>query len=243
MKAPALPGLSLILLLVMLALLVNMPARFVALLVEQACSGQCRISDSSGSAWNGQGRLFLNSNQRWFDLGPVHWRFPASDAYFVLGLGHGKIIWRTLHQLEVDGITLPAAAILGHPALQLPAGDWRGSLTVGTTQLRLAPGNTPGISGHGQIEWRQAATPLVADYPLGNYQINWRWEERSAPHGSFSGGRPSLILVEGQFDAGQANARIDLQGEARLRLERYLSLIARPLPDRDGSWTLLFRLD
>lgn len=230
------------LLLVCLALLFTAPAQVVAIMVEHACAGHCRIADSRGRAWAGNGRLFLRSGEHWFDLGRLDWQLPAQNAYLRIGVDGGEIVWRTLHRIDIDGIVLPATAILGHPALQLPASDWHGSLLVQATQLEIASGQPSRINGHGRIDWRDAATPLLLDHPLGDYRLDWQWDGQQRPRASFSGGRPGAIAAEGSFDGERLQARVSLQASARTALTPYISLIGSSVAS-GNTWEISLPLD
>lgn len=226
-----------------LALLATLPAQIVALVAERACAGHCRIADSHGSAWRGGGRLFLRSGERWFALGAIDWRLPAPDAYLRLRLDGGEIAWPALRRIEIDGIAVPAAAILGQPALQLPAGEWQGTLRLGPTRLQLDADWPPRLAAGGRVDWRQAASPLLAGEALGDYRLDWEFDGRQGLRGNFAGGRRPAIAGEGQIADGRIEAVVSLDDNVRSTLGPYLGLLGQPVPGRPDAWKVSLGLD
>lgn len=236
------PGPAVLLSCVVLALLLTMPARLLTLVVERACAGHCRITDSTGQAWAGQGRLYLRSDESWFDLGQLQWCFICRQALLRLRLDQGEMIWLSPRRITLDVIDLPANAVLGLRSLKLPAGNWQGRLQLRDTNLDLVSLQPLDWQGKGSINWLQAASPLLADYPLGNYRLDWAWQEQS-PSASFSGGSPPEIIVAGSLGASRLDAKVSLNGEARVALDRYLSLIAQASGQGEGQWVISTQLN
>ena len=242
-SATNLPGPGWLLLLLVLALLIRLPAHLGGTLVATVCPSQCRLADTSGTLWAGSGQLFLHNGENWFNLGQLAWQVLPGKGYARLSLGSGTIDWSELKRIDIAGIVLPAASILAQPAFGLPGGPWQGALEFSASQFQLTPDNQPKLAGSGQIVWRNAASALLADHPLGDYRIDWQWNGSTRPTANFSGGRSTAIRVEGKVSANGLHAQILLKDDARTALTRYVKLIAQADAGAEGSHVIVLPWD
>lgn len=238
-SATKLPGPGWLLLLVVLALLIRLPGHVGGTLLATVCPSQCRLATTSGTLWAGDGQLFIHNGENWFNLGRLAWQVLPGNGYARLRLGSGTVDWSELKRIDVDGIVLPAASILAQPALGLPGGPWQGALEINASQLHLAPGKDPQLAGSGQIVWRNAASALLADHPLGDYRIDWQWNGSTRPTANFSGGRATAIRVEGNVSATGLHAQIMLKDDARTALTRYVKLISQADAGEEGRHVIV----
>lgn len=242
-SATKLPGPGWLLLLLLLALLIRLPAHVGDTLLATVCPSQCRLADTSGTLWAGSGQLFLHNGENWFNLGQLAWQVLPATGYARMHVGSGTIDWSELKRIDIDGIVLPAASILAQPALGLPGGPWQGALELNACQFQLMQDNNLKFAGSGQIVWRNAASALLADHPLGNYRIDWQWNGSSRPTANFSGGRSTAIRVEGKVSTTGLNAQILLKDDARTALTRYVKLIAQADAGAEGSHVIVLPWD
>lgn len=238
-SATKLPGPGWLLLLLVLALLIRLPAHVGDTLLATVCPSQCRLADTSGTLWAGSGQLFLHNGENWFNLGQLAWQVLPATGYARMRLGSGTIDWSEPRRINVDGIVLPAASILAQPALGLPGGPWQGALEFNTSQFQLTPDKNPKFAGSGQIVWRNAASALLADHPLGDYRIDWQWNGSARPTANFSGGRATAIRVEGKVSSTGLRAQIILKDDARTALTRYIKLIAQGDADAEDRHVIV----
>jgi hypothetical protein len=231
---------GLVLLVAAAALLVQMPARRAAGLLDSLCAGQCRVANMEGPWWAGHGELFARSpgNGRWLALGPFAWRaaglFPPAVEFFA-GEGHARLSAGTSGlELRLAEIALPAELVLAQPRLNLPAAGWRGLVRLEQTTVRRShDGN---LEAAGTARWMGAATSLLEDYPLGDIELRWSWNPQKGMSGQLSGGRGGHLSIEARLDANGLAGTATLSEAARVRLDKYVGVIARPDPARPGQY-------
>lgn len=226
-----------------IALLGQMPAHRVAASITSACAGQCRLAEVSGPWWAGRGELFIKApaSKAWHALGDFAWQSaPAGAGIAELALGRGRIRLRNLDEIWIDGIRLPAEILLAQPHFGLPGSDWQGQLEIGQTRLQRA-GRQLGES-HGELHWQGAASSLLAGYPLGDYQMHWRWQTGLIA-ARLSGGRPESIELQAEIGATSGVDRehrlrghVTVRGAAQAELGRYLHLIGPPASSNAGQF-------
>ena len=222
-----------------LALLLQMPAHRLGSLIESACAGQCRLAELSGPWWAGQGLLFVRTpgSEGWLSLGTASWQpLPGGTDLLAIELAGGRIVIDAQLTARIDHLQLPASLALGHPAWQLPATGWQGTLELTQTVIGRA-GRRPGES-HGRLIWRDAASGLLENHPLGDLQASWRWLPDNGLSAELDGGRAGEIAVNGHLQAGELSVEISLDGESRQVLERYLQSFAVPQADHPGRYLL-----
>lgn len=149
------------------ALLVYLPAAWVARSVAQATGGQLLLADAKGSLWRGSAVLVLTGGEGARDAsalpGRLHWRVGLSAPALALRLRHaccinGELLVRVvpgLSQLRVElqpANSPPASAeapASAGPAL--PVGQWPASLLsgLGTPWNTLQPRGTLQVATRG----------------------------------------------------------------------------------------------
>lgn len=232
-------GRLLLALLCLLLILAQLPAHLAARLLATACAEQCRLAATSGTLWQGQGQLYVASGKDWYALGQLAWQLPAGDALASARLEQGKLVWSAADRIDIDGISLPAAALFSQPALDLPLGSWQGTLQLRATRLQWAPTSSlPRASG--ELHWLGAASGLLAGRPLGDYRLDWTWDGQAAS-AVVSGGRPGEIRVDGRIEPARVHGKLELQGAAGTALAPYLRLLPAVSGGGDGYYTVDYR--
>lgn len=217
-------------------IVLRLPAHLAAYLLENTCAGSCRLADTSGSLWRGNGHLYLRAAGEWYALGRLAWQLPTRDALLRVRLEQGQASWKLPARIDLDGIALPAAALLGQEALALPAGGWHGQLVVADTHITRQAG---AWQGTGVVRWQDAASELLGNHPLGDYRINWQSGQPATAR--FSGGDGREIRISGELAGTHLQADVNLQGEARSRLARYLSLLPGTVSGAAGQFRIDYR--
>lgn len=227
-----------------LALLLQMPAQALAGLLAAACQQQCRLAETAGPWWAGRGQLFVRSpgEAQWHALGSLSWQALAGDdALFAIDLADGRAVLDRHLDIRIERLQFPASLVLGHPAWQLPATGWQGSIELSQTSIRR-DGRRPGES-HGHLTWRGAASGLLENHPLGDLHAAWQWHPARGLSAELDGGRADEIALSGHLHApadGAAalTAEVTLDGESRRVLDRYLRAFAAPQADQPGRYAL-----
>jgi len=223
-------------------LLWRLPAHVAAYLLDAACAGQCRLAATEGTLWRGQGQLYLAGGQdNWYALGRLSWQLPAGDALARARLENGSLVWLAYNRVEVSDIALPAAAVLAQPALDLPVGNWQGSLLIRHAKAQWAPTSQHPASS-GEVLWLGAASGLLGDRPLGDYRLTWNDDGGSAPDIRIAGGRPGEIGIDGQLEQSRLLASVELKAAAQNELGRYLTLAPGVTDAGNGRYTVDYRL-
>lgn len=221
-----------------LLLLLQMPAHRLGGLIESACAGQCRLAELSGPWWAGQGRLFARTpdGEGWLPLGDAGWRtLPGGGDWLAIAMAGGELVVDRQFNLRIDGLQLPAALVLGQPAWRLPATGWQGSLELSAATFRR-DGRRPGES-QGRLIWRNAASDLLENHPLGDLQADWHWHPEAGLRADLAGGLPGEIALSGQLQGQSLHLEIGLDGASRPALERYLKSFA-DAGAQPGQYTL-----
>ncbi len=220
------------------ALLSQLPASLWSGVLRQACAGQCRLSDTSGLWWAGQGQLHIRATPKgpWLNLGRVQWQPGASGQGLSLHiqLNEGRLELR----VGASGMVLAAshwslpADVLAWPALKLSSAGWQGQIELENAQGTL---DWQGQSqGQGQLVWRDASSSLVNNLPLGHVHSQWRFQQ--GWYVDFESGRPEWGHLQGHATwplqgAKQLISEFQLQGPDRPRVEKLLSVVgARAVP-------------
>jgi len=233
-------GGRLLLALLCLALILGqLPAHLAARLLAAACAERCRLAATSGTLWRGQGQLYMASGKDWYALGQLTWQLPAGDALARAQLEQGQLVWSAPERIDIDGISLPAAALLAQPALGLPLDNWQGTLQLRATRLQWAP-TSAAPRATGELRWLGAASGLLAGQALGDYRLDWSWDGQAAS-AVVSGGHPGEIRVDGRIEPARVHGKIELQGAAATTLAPYLRLLPAISGGGDGRYTVDYR--
>lgn len=223
----------------LMLILARLPAHLAGRLLAAACADQCRLAATSGTLWRGQGQLYVASGKDWYALGQLAWQVPAADALARARLAQGSLVWSAPGRVDLDGIALPAAALLSQPALELPLASWQGTMQIRATQLQWAlTSRTPRASG--EVLWLGAASGLLGERALGDYRFDWRWDGETAG-AVISGGRPGEIRIDGRLEPARLHGKVELQGAARTALAPYLSLLPAVAGGGDGRYAVDYR--
>jgi len=226
----------------LILLLLRLPAHVAGRLAEHACAGQCRIAATQGSVWRGSGRLFVAIDGSWIDLGDLRWRLPANGAIGELSLAAGVVRWTAPNRIEIADLAVPANAVLGQPALALPTAHWQGLLQIDSARLRVDPAAPQRWQGDGQIRWLGAASGLLADFPLGDYRLDWQYLPDSGLTGQLGGGRGDIVRADARIDGHRLHADIRLQAPALGILGPYLGLLPEAVQTAPGDYRIATRL-
>lgn len=227
-----------------LALLLQMPAHALAGLLATACQQQCRLADTAGPWWAGHGQLFVRppGNDQWQALGALAWQaLPGSGDLLAVDFAGGRAVLDRQLEIRIDRLQLPASLVLGHPAWQLPATGWQGSIELSQTTIGR-DGRRPGAS-QGHVTWRGAASGLLENHPLGDLHAVWQWHPERGLSAELDGGRAGEIALSGHLQAGNGSTaaltgEVSLDGESRLVLDRYLRLFAAPEGEHPARYAL-----
>lgn len=164
-----------------LALLAMLPAAWLSQAIERLSGQRLELRDTSGSAWNGSGRLYARTGAGALtDLGALSWTsFPAALLRGKLGadmtlndaakpirveVGPGSIAVRDL-ALAVPGKLVAALA----PPLQVFAPE--GRLTIQSDNLRIEGEMVLGLA---TVEWRDIRLGRSSGLELGSHVARLR---------------------------------------------------------------------
>lgn len=232
----------------LLALLAQLPAHWLASRISASCSGQCRLSGVSGPWWAGNGMLLLRSpvSGNWLAGGQLSWRFrPDSANWLMVRLGAGTARLDHHGHLHIDRIVLPAEIILAQAAWKLPVAGWHGAIEITDTRLTLSKPWRGLGPGQGVVRWRQAASGLLENYPLGDLSATWQWAPSAGLSAELGGGRKGEITLAGNLDfhpdrpaQRSANLEVELAGDAAYRLDKYFRMMARPVAGKPNQYSI-----
>jgi general secretion pathway protein N len=247
----------------MLSVLVNMPAQWLANAIQQGTQGQVQLQEAQGSVWRGAAKLVLTGGvgsrdamalpgqlQWQLSLSPQGWHVPrlnlqvlaaccmAQAAKLELSAANGLATWQV--QIDDHRSQWPAHLLsgLGAPWNTLQA---EGNLNLSTQQLTLQmrPGHTE-MQGSVRLTAENMSSKLSTLRPMGTYQITLENAAAvaTAPALTLTTLSGSLLLSgQGQWQ----NNRLQFRGEASAvpehaaALSNLLNIIGR----RQGARSLL----
>lgn len=173
----------------LLFLIVEMPVSWFAWGLNRFTHGSIQLDPIAGSLWQGTGRLVYfypptvphdlgnaewRINPFWLFVGRVqmNWRSDVQDTHFntTLRLGSGKV------ELIDTAASFPAQSVgMFYP----PAGliSPQGQVRLHIKNLLL---NGGGITGDGDIQWKNAGSALSTVQPLGDYRLEINGTGRTA---------------------------------------------------------------
>lgn len=244
---PLLLALALVLFLVLL----RMPARYPAALLNSWCAERCRLAQTEGPWWAGRGQLHVQSpSGGWRALGPLAWSlWPGVDRLLELQLAGGRITLRLGGaglQAEIDGLQLPAELVLAQPALGLPSAGWQGQLRLSGTRVQLA--RLPQWQGNGQLDWLGASSSLLENQALGDLALRWTWDAHTGLQAQLQGGRAGQIHLKSELgltppQTGRSpvlslQGRLFLAPPVQQALDKYLRLLGQNSAPGSGNYQL-----
>jgi general secretion pathway protein N len=225
--------------LLLLAIVVQFPAAWLAPAVVAATDGQWRLARMEGTIWHGRATLYaFDRTTGYWHSGPaVRWRALWRKIFSgVLAArleldqdGRAELAAR-VNGWSLEGVdaTFPA----GQLAVLLPStvGDygWGGTLAVRTSAFRCSWGR-PLCTGQMELTWQGAALPQLAGQLLGDYGLRVTAEADAL--------RFTVRTLRGRLQAAGAGeisgGRLQFTGEAYatgddVRLESMLRAIGRP---------------
>lgn len=237
-----------------LALVASAPASFADLALARATSGRMRLAETSGSVWQGSGRLVL------VDTGAA-----GENRSAVAGVAvPGRIDWnvRALPlligqvdaSLGIEGMAQPVRVQgsygevrVSGGAVALPSVDlgrmgspWNtlrpsGALSLRWENLTLRQG---GLEGRAQIELRDASSAMTPVRPLGSYRVEIVGRGGQADLSIQTLAGPLRLQGSGSFTA-QTGLRFTAEASAdpaeRASLDSFLGVIG----PREGSRTII----
>lgn len=225
----------------LLALLAFAPARWLAAGLDRASAGRVLLDDTSGTVWNGSGRLLLAGGSGSNDIaalpGRIDWRLRPAwggvDAQLNAGcctpqplLLQGRLRWGGAHLRIGDQRTQwPAAVLVG---LGTPWNTLQvdGDLLLATQGLsvewfegRLA------VAGRAELTASRLSSRLSTLKPMGSYRI------------TLTGGSPSTLQLDTLEGALQLTGSGQWVG-SRL----HFSGTASAAPDREAALSNLLNI-
>lgn len=236
----------------MLALLLNAPARWLAAAVEQALGGRVLLGDAHGTIWNGTARLTLTggagSNDAATLPGRLSWRLRPSWV----GLGaqlNADCCMQSPWQLSLRPRWGGASVALADSQSQWPA-QWLTGL--GTPWNTVQPEGQLSLATHGlAAQWAAGRLLLQGSAQLDALHLSSRLSTLK-PMGSYrvllqSGSSPSINLstLEGALQlsgTGQwVGGRLRFEGIASAAPERLdaLSNLLNIIGRRDGARAII----
>lgn len=207
------------------------PAELLTRQLAAYCQEQCRFAEVDGYWWQGQARLYLQTgrvDRAWQSLGLMRWHPDGAGLQLDMAGGTLRLYPSGAGlALEIDGIRLPAGALLSHLGHGLPSHGWGGELEAKTVRW-----SKPWFSGQpslqGDLLWHQASSALLENQPLGDYRLHWK-------SGSDTPGQGELTTQHGplRLDGKLTANPFRFDGQARLEeggkpLAKYLNMLARP---------------
>lgn len=158
--------------LLILALLAQLPASLLASVLHHKTGGQVRLSAVHGSLWHGAGQVALGENALWE---AVQWRLVPTDLlYGKLGLrfeadggkAHVRLGASSIELLDTDlQVNIAPLARLDKRSAPYGLG---GRARLNTSQWKV--GST--AAGSLSIDWLQASSrQLMLPGPLGDYRV------------------------------------------------------------------------
>lgn len=157
--------------------LLRVPASWLTQAVNAHTDGVLRLTDSSGTLWEGRADLWLRvgENERWVPWQPVQWHVDFG------GLWQGQLRLRTnlgglvagrqgiyLEQLRAD---VPASALIGLGPSALSRLAWRGDVAVEIDHWRCAWNGLSDCVGKGHARWAHVSTPLFRTAPFDEAEL------------------------------------------------------------------------
>ena len=236
----------------MLALLLNAPARWLAAMVQQSLEGRVLLSDARGTVWNGTARLTLTGGAGSLDAatlpGRLSWRLRPSWTGLAAQL-NADCCMQQAWQLSLRPRWGGASLALADSQSQWPA-QWLTGL--GTPWNTVQPEGQLSLSTHGLVaEWAAGRFVLQGGAQLDALHLSSRLSTLK-PMGSYrlvlqSGAAPSLSLstVEGALQlsgTGQwVGGRLRFEGVASAAPERLdaLSNLLNIIGRRDGARAII----
>ena len=236
----------------MLALLLNAPARWLAAIVQQALVGRVLLSDARGTIWNGTARLTLTGGAGSIDAaslpGRLSWRLRPGWAGLAAQL-NADCCMQQAWQLSLQPRWGGASLTLADSQSQWPA-QWLTGL--GTPWNTVQPEGQLSLSTHGlAAEWAAGRLQLQGSAQLDALHLSSRLSTLK-PMGSYrvvlqSGASPSLSLstLEGALQlsgTGQwVGGRLRFEGVASAAPERLdaLSNLLNIIGRRDGARAII----
>lgn len=237
--------------LLLLAILVQFPAAWLAPAVGRATSERWRLAATEGTVWAGRGSLysFDRASGSWSAGRSLRWR--VSWASLAQGALAARLAFDDGGQAELEAgargwtlrgldATFPAAQL----AVLLPStvGDygWAGTLAARSSGFRCT-WNRPRCTGQFDLAWDDASTAQIPGPPLGDYRVRLTAEGEAL--------RFAVTTVRGRLQlagGGEVSqGRLAFSGEAQaagddVRLESLLRAIARPGP-APGRYLIEYR--
>lgn len=160
-------------------LVATLPASLVAPRLAEATGGQARLSNASGTVWNGSARLAVTARGLALAVDEVRWRFLplrllAGRAAFAVQARLGRLeggaeVSRTPFTWRVDdlrggGDASTLAAL--HPL----AASWQPAGTLSVAAPSIAWDGKE-ARGSATAEWKDAALAFSAVRPLGSWRV------------------------------------------------------------------------
>jgi general secretion pathway protein N len=222
-------------------LVLFLPARWVAPLVQSRLHGM-QLDGVHGLLWNGGADSLRGPDGR--PLGHVHWQLSRRallgrldlqlqfDGPLLTARGHlrrdaqGRPVW--------SEVALRSDLAAWSPRLDTTLGAPRGTLAA-TLSRAVLQGNWP-VDLAGQAQWHGAAMQMPAQaIALGNLAMTLQGAN-GVLHGELHDLGQGPLHVEGQWQASPLGWRLDLSLQPRSgdpALRRWLARLGRP--DADGS--------
>ena len=164
----------------LLFLIIEMPASWFAWGMYKYSRGAIRLDPIAGSLWHGNGRVVIYYPPTTpHDLGNVQWRINPLWLF----TGRIQTIWRTdspglsinatlrfspstVTLIDTEAALPAQAAVAFYPAASLISPQ--GQLQLQVPKLTM---DRNGITGGGDIQWKNAGSSLTSVQPLGDYRL------------------------------------------------------------------------
>ena len=162
----------------LLALAWRPPAALVDRAIDRATDGRLRVTDLTGTVWEGHGVLAIADGRG--SVRPVRqleWRVAPqlAQAAMVITLwehglpqAHATV---TAHgvELTISALDVPLRLITGASAHPVARAGWGGSLTLSSPGLRCDWSGS--CFGRAELLWQDVTLAIVPDRPLGDHRI------------------------------------------------------------------------